>query len=125
MAGRGYYLLISIEQKTPVAAELNAARVTVKNCTATRPVKSQGENGRINASFLNKLGDNLDELHNRIGIKLKTALDVSISGTFSDGEGKVRGRKFYQTTDAQAQQIALQEAAKWADEVARDLTKGR
>lgn len=154
---------------------------------------------RINTSVLDKFGDNLEEmlkdalelrkeLHSRIGYKLKAALDVSISGTISDNEGKVRGwqivavgsgggyvairpkgskeggapgpnspgavtnylseghavrkpsgkakrytprgrmlvvrgRKFYQTTDAQAQQIALAEAQKWAGEVANKLTK--
>lgn len=155
---------------------------------------------RIDTSVLDKFEKNLDEmlkeapemraeLHRRVGVKIKEALDVSISGTISDREGKVRGwqivavgsgggyvairpkgskeggevgpngpgaitnylsaghsvrkpsgrakrytprgrmlvvrgRKFYQATDAQAQQIALAEAQKLADEVARKMVKG-
>lgn len=36
----------------------------------------------------------------------------------------VRGRKFYPSTEAETERIATAEAQKWADEIARDLTKG-
>lgn len=41
----GHYLLTSIEQKNPVTAELNVAKVMVRDCIATRPVKTQDEKG--------------------------------------------------------------------------------
>lgn len=42
----GHYLLTSIEQKNPVTAVINSAKVTVRDCAATRPVKVQDEKGR-------------------------------------------------------------------------------
>lgn len=42
----GHYLLTSIEQKNPVMAEVNAARVTVLECVSTRPVKTKDDKGR-------------------------------------------------------------------------------
>lgn len=41
-----HYFLTSAEQQTAVTAEINSAKVEIKNCVATRPEKQNDKNGR-------------------------------------------------------------------------------